>query len=641
MIQTKRMQAQHDTHEDDGTRQQDAATAAPTSERGQIVVHLFEHLHRLIGLMRWRAGAALLLLFGTGLLEGAGLLLLIPLLGAVGLDIQQGSVGRLGAFVAAGFASLGLTPTLPLVLTVFLLVNVLLSTLRRAHSILSTSLEQDVVRQTTRRLYAAFVRMDWLTFSRFRSSDLTVALTSESERVGLAASQLLSIAATGVVAAVYIGLAWRLSPEMTAAVFGSATVLVVLLRRRTEKAAKLGAAYSDAVHDFQAAVTDDLGGMKTIRSFVAEGRSLSRFSGLADRLSAARVASTRNYSNATFRLEIGSVVMLSALVLVAVDVLRFDATALLLLLFLFARIVPRLASLQHNVQFYAGLLPSVHRLAKLEAQCLAAAVPEPDPAPALRLRHGIRLESVSFRYGQDGPAVLSNLDLRIDAGSTVAIVGSSGAGKTTIADVMMGLLTPQSGRVLVDDVPLTPRSVGRWRRTTAYVSQEIFLFHDTVRANLRWAVPDATDDDIATALTVAAADFVFDLPSGLDTIVGDRGLRLSGGERQRIALARALLQHPSLLILDEATSALDAENESRILEAIHRLRGSLTIVIITHRLSAIVGADLIHVLDGGRVDESGAWSELIASPEGRFRELCRVQGVPLVPPPSFSTWRSA
>lgn len=641
MIQTKRMQAQHDTREDDGTRQEDAATAAPTTERGQTVVHLFEHLHRLIGLMRWRAGAALLLLFGTGLLEGAGLLLLIPLLGAVGLNIQQGSVGRLGAFVAAGFASLGLTPTLPLVLMVFLLVNVLLSTLRRAHSILSTSLEQDVVRQTTRRLYAAFVRMDWLTFSRFRSSDLTVALTSESERVGLAASQLLSIAATGVVAAVYIGLAWRLSFEMTAAVFGSATVLVVLLRRRTEKAAKLGAAYSDAVHDFQAAVTDDLGGMKTIRSFVAEGRSLARFSGLADRLSAARVASSRNYANATFRLEIGSVAMLSALVLVAVDVLRFDATALLLLLFLFARIVPRLASLQHNVQFYAGLLPSVHRLAELEAQCLAAAVPEPDPAPALRLRQGVRLESVSFRYGQDGPAVLSNLDLRIDAGSTVAIVGSSGAGKTTIADVMMGLLTPQAGRVLVDDVPLTPRSVGRWRRTTAYVSQEIFLFHDTVRANLRWAVPGATDDEIATALTMAAADFVFDLPSGLDTIVGDRGLRLSGGERQRIALARALLQHPSLLILDEATSALDAENESRILEAIHRLHGSLTIVIITHRLSAIIGADLIHVLNGGLVDESGAWSELIASPEGRFRELCRVQGVPLVPPPSFSTWRSA
>jgi len=206
---------------------------------------------------------------------------------------------------------------------------------------------------------------------------------------------------------------------------------------------------------------------------------------------------------------------------------------------------------------------------------------------------------------------------------------------------MMGLLTPQAGRVLVDDVPLTPRSVGRWRRTTAYVSQEIFLFHDTVRANLRWAVPGATDDEIATALTMAAADFVFDLPSGLDTIVGDRGLRLSGGERQRIALARALLQHPSLLILDEATSALDAENESRILEAIHRLHGSLTIVIITHRLSAIIGADLIHVLNGGLVDESGAWSELIASPEGRFRELCRVQGVPLVPPPSFSTWRSA
>jgi ATP-binding cassette, subfamily C, bacterial len=596
-----------------------------TVTSSDMSVGFFEHVGRVLRVMRWRAGLVLLMLGCTGLLESFGLLLLIPLLSAVGLDVQQGSVGRISTFVSAAFALAHLTPTLPLVLGVFVAVNVALSILRRSHGIIAASLEQAIVRSTTQDLYGAIVRMNWLAFSRLRASDLTVALTFDSERAGIAASHLLTMAASIIVTGVYVILAFRMSFVISAGVFTGGAALLVILRRRTDRAARLGAGYADAIRDVQGAVTDDLAGMKTIRSFVAERRSHARFTTLTDRLAAVRLAGTRNVLDSSFWIEVGSVTMLSLLVLVAIRGLHFTVPALLMLLFLFARIVPRFAWLQQNVHFYVSLLPSIQRVADLEARCLAAAEPSIERIPALRPHDHIRFESVAFRYDVDGPPILSDLEVTINAGTTVAIVGSSGAGKTTVVDLMMGLLSPERGRVLIDGATLTGDSIGSWRQAIAYVPQDTFLFHDTIRANLQWAVPTATDDAFKDALVLASADFVFALPQGLDTIVGDRGVRLSGGERQRIALARALLRHPWLLILDEATSALDSENEQRIFEAIERLHGSMTIVTITHRVSAVAGADVIHVLEKGRLVESGSWSTLMARPGGRFRELCEAQ----------------
>jgi ATP-binding cassette subfamily C protein len=176
-------------------------------------------------------------------------------------------------------------------------------------------------------------------------------------------------------------------------------------------------------------------------------------------------------------------------------------------------------------------------------------------------------------------------------------VGPSGAGKTTVADLVAGLIFPDRGRVTVDGKELTPARIGRWRERIGYVGQEPFLFHDTVRANLLWAAPGASEDDLREALRAAAAwGFVARLPHGLDTVVGDRGVRLSGGERQRLALARALLRRPDLLILDEATSNIDAGNERRIGAAVRRLRGSLAILVITHRSPAIWGVERTHAI---------------------------------------------
>jgi ATP-binding cassette, subfamily C, bacterial len=172
-----------------------------------------------------------------------------------------------------------------------------------------------------------------------------------------------------------------------------------------------------------------------------------------------------------------------------------------------------------------------------------------------------------------------------------------------------------------------------WRRRIGYVNQDTFLFNDTIRENLLSVRPDAGEEVLIGALHAAAADFVLGLPDGIDTVVGDRGIRLSGGERQRIALARALVRRPAMLVLDEATSALDAENERAIQRAIDRMAGRQTILVIAHRLASVRSADVIHVMEDGRIVESGSWEALMEDPRGRFRALCRAQGVEDLPLP--------
>jgi ATP-binding cassette subfamily C protein len=221
-----------------------------------------------------------------------------------------------------------------------------------------------------------------------------------------------------------------------------------------------------------------------------------------------------------------------------------------------------------------------------------------------------------------------DLDLTVAVGEVVALVGPSGAGKSTIADLMTGLLAPDSGRIAVDGVALDETRARAWREQIGYVSQDTYLFHDSVRANLLWARPGASEAEVRQALAMAAAEqFVDALAAGLDTVIGDCGATISHGERQRIAFARALLRRPRLLILDEATNSLDAHNEQRILEAIEQLRGDLTIVTIAHRIAAVRRADRIYVVEGGIVVESGTSAELCAREHGRFRALCESQGI--------------
>ena len=229
-----------------------------------------------------------------------------------------------------------------------------------------------------------------------------------------------------------------------------------------------------------------------------------------------------------------------------------------------------------------------------------------DDAPPMSLGREIEVRNVSFAYASAaGRPVLAGIDLAIPANRMVAIAGPSGVGKSTLADLLLGLIEPSCGEIRVDGTPLGGTRLRRWRRSVACVPQEPCLFHDTVRANLSWARPRATEARMWRALRLAAVEnTVAALPRGLDTVVGDRGARLSGGERQRIALAWALLAEPALLVLDEATSQLDPASEGQVLAALRRLREHMTIVVVAPPRGAAPGRGSDRVA-GGRKDRRG------------------------------------
>jgi ATP-binding cassette subfamily C protein len=290
------------------------------------------------------------------------------------------------------------------------------------------------------------------------------------------------------------------------------------------------------------------------------------------------------------------------------------------LILLFARAAPMLMNVQQNTFVLLHALPAAYEVEALLAETEQAAEPPPSTLQApLALQRELKLEGVTVAWPERDMPALDRISLTIPARTTLAVIGPSGAGKSTLADIVMGLLAPDAGQVLVDGEPVTGATRARWRSTIAYVPQDVFLFNDTVRANLAWGLPDSlgvgdSEPAMCAALERAGADFVLALPQGLDTPVGDGGVRLSGGERQRIALARALLRKPTLLILDEATSALDPDNETRIREAIARLHGDLTVIVIGHRQSMVAQADQVIRLEQGRIAAQGTWEAVLGRP---------------------------
>jgi ATP-binding cassette subfamily C protein len=608
-----------------------------------------------IGRLRISGAIALMLLFSLS--EGIGVALLLPILQVSGFNLGgQGAVGRYADAIAAAFESAGLHPSLLLLLMVFAGLVGARALLGRWQSVAMYSVQQNFGVRLRQRLYHAIANANWLALSRMRSSDLTHALTSEIDRVEAATYQMLSLASTALLFLLYFGIALAVSPSMTALTLGCGIVLVALLGGRTALLRGAGAELSERTKLLYAATVEHLQSLKAAKMYGVQQRNSEAYAALSRKVARANVNIERQQAATNSLFEIGSVIILAAVLYVSIRVLEVSPVAVLLLLAMFARVMPRVMLCHHLYQECMHAMPAFENVMALTERCAAVAEPADAPAATLEFRNSLRMESVAFSYQrangavpakQSGrsladrspfpdhsgqPPAVHSLDLTVPVGEVVALVGPSGAGKSTIADLMTGLLAPDSGHIMVDGVALDEIRARAWREQIGYVSQDTYLFHTSVRTNLLWAQPGASEAEVRQALALAAADqFVDALPAGLDTLIGDRGASISHGERQRVALARALLRHPRLLILDEATNSLDAHNEQRILDAIERLRGDLTIVMIAHRIAAVRRADRIYVVEGGTIVESGSWEELCAREHGRFRALCESQGIAPVP----------
>jgi ATP-binding cassette subfamily C protein len=544
-----------------------------------------------------------LLMTLASLTEGIGLLLLVPL-----LEILGGTANR-NALVQGlldGLSFLGLVPTIGGLLLAFLALVGVRSLIQYRRGRLGVSLQHQLVDRLRLRAYAALLGVEWRWISASRRADQANLLITDISRIGVGLHFGLGLLATAVTLLAYLAAAFALSWTMTSLALVSGGLVFGLLAGQRRQALALGRALGQASRDLQGTVQESLAGIKLTKILGQEARHLDQFRQTLDRLRdrQVRFAASTNRSQALF--QVGGAALLAGYLYVGLALWQTPLPELLTLVLIFSRLIPQFLSAQQQFHHWLHALPALEETERLLAECQDAAEPaDAQPPGPWPVHTAIRLAAVSLTYtGRDRPA-LDGVTLTFPAHTSTAIMGASGAGKSTLADVLMGLLSPDAGQVTIDGQALTGGQRRAWRHSVAYVPQEVFLFHDSIRNNLLWGWPAARDADLRQALERAAADFVFHLPQGLETLVGDGGVRLSGGERQRLALA--LLKRPSLLILDEATSALDRENEARVRAAIEGLHGDLTLVVIGHRLATLEHADQVVVLAAGRVAAQGTW----------------------------------
>jgi ATP-binding cassette, subfamily C, bacterial len=570
-----------------------------------------------------RATVASLVLMGlVAVTEGAGLLLLLPLLALAGVNTgapeSSGMWTRIAPFVPHSLAG---------ALLVYVAVVAARSALEFAESVASVRVQVEVTRRLRERLYRALVRARWETIAPLRGARLAHVLTAELERVSLTTNQLLSGSLQLLIAVVYAATAIALSPALALIAAAGAVLLLLPARRQQREARRAGDMLTKLGAELFAGATEEVATLKVAKSAGIAERMADRFSERARTLSHALLEAHRRYRASGALLTAGAAAALAVVVFVAVSRLHLAPANLLLLLLVCGRLVPRIASVQGSFLLTARALPAAEAVqALLDELEGAAEAAERAPATQLAVTRGIELRDVTYRYpGADSPA-LRGVTLSIPAGRVTALVGSSGAGKSTLADLVLLLLTPERGELLVDGVPLATDRRDEWRASVGYVPQETHLFHDTIRENVRWVAPEASDEDVLAALHMAGASALLTrLTDGLDTKIGDRGTLLSGGERQRLALARALLRRPRLLVLDEATSALDPESERSIRHTIASLTPVVTVLTITHRLTTARQADHVVVLDHGAVVAEGPWDTLLAGDDSRLARLWTAQ----------------
>ncbi len=602
----------------------DAATVVPArGDRRGLLADA-----RLLVAAAWqlsprRLSGQMVLLFFSGLIGGVSLLLLIPIVNSVADGATGWQLPLLGDVDLSGVP-------LGVLLAAFVALTAVQAIITRASAINSVSMQQVLVDRLRQQAFEAILAARWTFVLQRRRSDVIEVVTSGASRSGAAFSQLMHLAVTAVLAVATAVVALLVSPGVAAVAIAGVLVLGVALSSAIRPAHRLGRAFGERSRHLQSVMLNSMDSLRLVRAHNASATWANQLSEAFRGTREVQIANVRRSATVSAFSAVGLALAASLLVLLAVWA-QVPPAAVVVMLVLVARLARQVQQLTTIAAQLANLLPAVSDLTDLTAQARGeaeqpaavvtsrAALPDRGTPPnraappvGVGTGHGppaeplMSFRNVSFSYPDSNNGV-RRVTFDVVRGDITVLTGPSGAGKSTVADLALGLLLPAEGEVVVAGEPLVPADLSWWRDQVAYVPQETVLVPGTLRENLVWSARRAggdppTDSDCWHALGQAAAGFARDLPDGLDTLLGDRGVRLSGGERQRIAIARALLRDPQLLVLDEATSALDDASEAAVLQVLSSLVPAVSLLVIAHRRTTVDFADHVIRLVEGRVE---------------------------------------
>jgi ATP-binding cassette, subfamily B, bacterial MsbA len=580
---------------------------------------------RLMAAERWLFVALTGAVLGSAVMEGTGIAILVPLLDAMNQSANVFASIPIMNAVADIFS--GWSPAKELQLIAAMLA--VLALLRSAFAYMTGFLTQLFALKIERQLKLSMVRLthglDFEQLQAFGPTTLLGYAVNMTVQTGHFASLMATAGASFVMLLLYVAVCLMLSWQLTL-VAGVALLLAVQFVRMPliGRLVDSGKRRVTTVLAMNNVIFAAISGAKLVRLVAGEKQNQARVAESVD----AYIANERWYSQLQSLVDpmfqASATLVIAVLLYSSAIVLGEQAAAfiplILLFLFVLSRIINPVQTLNRVRLGLAAALNGAETLFHyLEDAGRNQEIDGRLPVPTLRDK--VAIEGVGFRYRATHSVMLDDLSFDIPAHKITALVGPSGSGKSTVVGLLTRLYRPQAGRITIDGTDIAALKLSDWRSRVAVVSQDTFLFDDSVAANLRLARADATDAQIQAAARLAGAhDFVMQLPEGYDTVVGDRGTRLSGGQQQRLAIARALLAEPMLLLLDEATSNLDADSEYLVSKTLDAIAKRSTVLVIAHRLATVQRANRIVVLDGGRVVEIGTHESLMMA-KGRYHGM--------------------
>lgn len=587
------------------------------------IINLAKILYRAFGHYKKVLVLLFILSLVNGALEGIGITTIVPIFSFLSQG-QNTSADVISGYIERGFVFLGIPFTLKFLLIFIIVLFVLKSIVLFLSSFITAKIAANYEKDIRRDLFKATLQGNWKYLSKQKMGHLDQVLTTD---IYTASSLLFLLSTSAIILAkliIYSGVAVNLSFVITALALGLGSLLFLVFKPLYVKNKRMSEKISQVYKDLAHFVNESIVGMKTVKSFLAEREVVARGNDYFEQVKKYNIKSAvlRSLSNASIQ-PVG-LIFIMAIFAYYYKTSIVNFASFVVIVYAINQIFTLLQAGQNNFNALVSAVPYIKNV--LDYRDLALNNKETDEGKGKFIfKEALKAEELTFNYEKDQP-VLNSINFSLAKGEMVGLIGPSGAGKTTIVDLLLRLLSAEKGTISVDGRDIKEIALSEWRANVGYVSQDVFLMNDTIAKNIRFYDDSIKEEEIIEATKAANIyDFILSLPNKFDTIIGERGTLLSNGQRQRVALARVLARRQKILILDEATSALDNESEALIQEAILKLKGKITILVIAHRLSTVMATDRIIVLENGKIIEEGKPDRLLKDSNSYFYKVYNIR----------------